>query len=70
METLEFIIHPDGRVEEKVTGIQGMSCSEVTRQIEEKLGLVMAQERTSEYYAQVMTQAESTISTQAIQSSW
>lgn len=70
METLEFIIHPDGRVEEKVTGIQGMSCSEVTKKIEEKLGPVVTQERTSEYYAQVMAQSVSTISTQATQSGW
>ncbi|MGB7519243.1 MAG: DUF2997 domain-containing protein, partial [Spirulinaceae cyanobacterium] len=28
METLEFIIYPDGRVQEKVTGIVGCSCSE------------------------------------------
>ena len=41
METLEFVIHPAGRVEEKVTGIKGQSCEEVTNAIEEQL------ERTS-----------------------
>lgn len=70
METLEFIIHPDGRVEEKVTGIQGMSCSEVTKKIEEKLGRVVAQELTSDYYAQATTQSAATLSTQATQSGW
>eukprot|EP00741_Cyanophora_paradoxa_P012503 tig00020610_g12081.t1 len=50
IETLEFIIHPDGRVEEKVTGIVGRSCAEVTREIEEKLGNVVHTETTSEYY--------------------
>ncbi len=52
METLEFIIHPDGRVQEKVTGIQGSSCTEVTAAIEEQLGCVLSQERTSEFFAQ------------------
>lgn len=34
METLEFIIYADGRVQEKVTGITGNSCAEVTAAIE------------------------------------
>jgi hypothetical protein len=52
METLEFIIHPDGRVQERVTGIVGRSCAEVTAAIEEKLGRVINQEVTAEYFAQ------------------
>ncbi len=52
METLEFIIHPDGRVEEKVTGIVGNSCTEVTAAIEAQLGNVVAQQQTSEYFAE------------------
>lgn len=52
METLEFIIYPDGRVKETVTGIVGASCAEVTAAIESQLGQVMAQEKSSEYYAQ------------------
>lgn len=52
METLEFVIYPDGRVKEVVTGIVGASCSEVTAAIEAQLGEVMAHEKTSEYYAQ------------------
>ncbi|MGL5080608.1 MAG: DUF2997 domain-containing protein [Microcoleaceae cyanobacterium] len=53
METLEFVIYPDGRVQEKVTGIVGGSCAEVTRAIEAELGVVVHQETTSEYFAQV-----------------
>ena len=53
METLEFIIYPDGRVQEKVTGIVGKSCAEVTAAIEAQLGLVQQQQSTSEYFAQV-----------------
>lgn len=64
METLEFIIHPDGRVEEKVTGIKGNSCAEVTRKIEEQLGCVLRQEKTSDYFAQVSNPAKSTVAAQ------
>jgi Protein of unknown function (DUF2997) len=52
METLEFVIYPDGRVQEKVTGIIGSSCSEVTAAIEAQLGLVLQQQPTSEFFAQ------------------
>lgn len=57
METLEFVIYPDGRVKEVVTGIVGASCSEVTAAIEAQLGDVMSHEKTSEYYAQPVTVA-------------
>ncbi|MBW4466276.1 MAG: DUF2997 domain-containing protein [Pegethrix bostrychoides GSE-TBD4-15B] len=59
METLEFIIYPDGRVQEKVTGIVGASCAEVTAAIEAQLGLVVSQESTSEYFAQPLQQSAS-----------
>jgi hypothetical protein len=67
METLEFIIYPDGRVQEKVTGIIGASCAEVTAAIEAQLGRVISQETTSEYFTQplqqsVSAQAQSTYS--------
>lgn len=52
METLEFIIYPDGRVQERVTGIVGASCAEVTAAIEAELGVVLNQETTSEYFTQ------------------
>ncbi|NCO73825.1 MAG: DUF2997 domain-containing protein [Cyanobacteria bacterium] len=50
METLEFIIYPDGRVQEKVTGIMGKSCEEVTAAIEAQLGKVISQSKTSDYF--------------------
>ncbi len=56
METLEFIIYPDGRVKETVTGIVGYSCAEVTAAIEAQLGTVVAHQATSEYYAQPQDQ--------------
>lgn len=52
METLEFIIYPDGRVKEMVTGIVGASCTEVTAAIEAQLGQVVSHQTTSDYYAQ------------------
>jgi hypothetical protein len=58
MESLEFIIYPDGRVMEKVTGIVGSSCQEVTSAIEARLGLVVSQEKTSDYYHQIVSQSE------------
>lgn len=60
METLEFIIYPDGRVQETVTGIVGSSCQEVTEAIESQLGQVVSQEKTSEYYAQTVNQSATT----------
>ncbi|AFY69077.1 hypothetical protein Pse7367_0776 [Thalassoporum mexicanum PCC 7367] len=60
METLEFIIHADGRVEEKVTGIVGSSCAEVTAAIEAKLGKVVSCELTSEHFATNQACAQTT----------
>ncbi|MEZ2228907.1 MULTISPECIES: DUF2997 domain-containing protein [unclassified Microcoleus] len=69
METLEFVIYPDGRVQETVTGIMGASCAEVTAAIEAQLGVVLHQESTSEYFTQTLHQsAEAT--TQVAFSDW
>lgn len=69
METLEFVIYPDGRVWEKVTGIQGSSCEEVTAAIEAQLGQTIAQEPTSEFFA--ATQPDTaTVTTGATFTQW
>lgn len=68
METLEFVIYPDGRVQETVTGIVGASCAEVTAAIEAQLGQVLTQEMTSEYFAQKVEQ--STVATQTTFTEW
>jgi Protein of unknown function (DUF2997) len=52
METIEFIIHPDGRVQEKVTGVVGQACTVVTAAIESELGDVVGQTQTAEYFTQ------------------
>ena len=69
METLEFIIYPDGRVKETVTGIVGSSCQEVTAAIEEQLGVVVDRKQTSDYYAQ-STVPSATVATQSNYSDW
>ncbi len=69
METLEFIIYPDGRVKETVTGIVGSSCQEVTAAIEEQLGIVVNQQQTAEYYAQNRVQSP-TVVAQSNYSDW
>lgn len=61
METLEFIIYPDGRVQEKVTGIVGASCTEVTAAIEAQLGQVVSREQTSEHFNQPLYQSASAV---------
>ena len=67
METLEFVIYPDGRVEEKVTGIVGRSCAEVTAEIEEKLGRVIDQKPSSEFYAEATQSVSESVTTQTSQ---
>lgn len=69
METLEFVIYPDGRVLEKVTGIVGKSCQEVTAAIEAQLGQVVSEEKTSDYYTQPVNQS-SKVTSQATFSDW
>jgi hypothetical protein len=69
METLEFIIYPDGRVQEKVTGIIGASCSEVTAAIEAQLGRVLSHEPTSDFFA-TNQQQTNIANTQTAHSEW
>jgi Protein of unknown function (DUF2997) len=52
VETLEFKIYPDGRVEEIVRGIKGGNCHKVTEGINEMLGKVVATAPTEEMYEQ------------------
>ncbi|MGL5033521.1 MAG: DUF2997 domain-containing protein [Microcystaceae cyanobacterium] len=67
LETLEFVIYPDGRVKEMATGIVGSSCLEVTAAIEAQLGQVLSQSVTADYYAQAENQS---LSQSASQSEW
>lgn len=49
-ETVNVIIHPDGRVEIQVCGVKGEGCLEVTKAVEEALGNKVKREPTSEMY--------------------
>ena len=70
METLEFIIYPDGRVQEKVTGIIGSSCTEVTAAIEAQLGVVLTHQPTSDFFASKVEQSGEVANTQSTFSDW
>lgn len=52
VERIEFKIHPDGRIEEKVIGIKGGECHKVTEEINQSLGKVVASRPTEEMYEQ------------------
>eukprot|EP00965_Chrysotila_dentata_P251724 6210226-Pleurochrysis_carterae.AAC.3 len=60
-QELIFIIHADGRVEERVQGVKGANCQKVTQEIEQALGEVYQTEATQEMYEQVV-EVENTVS--------
>jgi len=49
-QQIEFVIRPDGTVEEKVSGAQGPGCEAMTQAIEKALGTVADRTRTADYY--------------------
>ncbi len=57
--TLKFRIRQDGLVEETVEGIEGQSCDQITKRIEEALGSVQTHEPTSEAYLQPQLKTQS-----------
>ena len=48
--TIRFRIRPDGRVEEKVEGVQGLGCESLTERIEARLGTVQQRQGTAEAF--------------------
>ncbi len=59
---IEFVIKPDGTVEERVTGVNGPACEKITEIVERALGDVIKREQTPDYYNQPDT-TEETVST-------
>ena len=58
-ETVNVIIHPDGKVELQVCGVKGEKCMEVTAALEKALGNIVKREFTSEMYeSKVETEVE------------
>lgn len=47
---IEFTIGPDGNVGISVKGAKGKKCTEITKEIEEALGIVTNRTYTGEYY--------------------
>lgn len=65
VQELEFIIHADGRVEERVRGVKGADCQAVTAEINAALGEVYESKPTQEMFEQKVTvevEAENTVS--------
>ncbi|MFA5624877.1 MAG: DUF2997 domain-containing protein [Bradymonadales bacterium] len=60
-QEIEFTINPDGSIGIEVKGVSGSSCTELTREIEEALGIVTNRTYTSEYY-QTEEVAQTTVS--------
>ena len=60
LEQVTFKIFPDGRVEEKVVGVKGQQCLEVTRELNQKLGNVISTQPTEEMYEEEI-QIEETV---------
>ena len=57
-QTIKFIIKQDGTVTEEVIGAVGNECENLTRNIEEKLGVAQRVEHKPEYYQQKQTTEE------------
>ena len=54
-QTIKFTIKQDGTVTEEVIGAVGNECESLTKNIEEKLGVVQRVEHKPEYYQQKQT---------------
>ena len=52
-QSIKFLIKQDGTVTEEVIGTVGNECENLTRNIEEKLGVVQRVEHKPEYYQAV-----------------
>ena len=49
-QSLKFTIRQDGTVTEEVMGVVGKQCENLTKRIEERLGVVERVEHKPEYY--------------------
>ena len=54
-QIIKFTIKQDGTVTEEVIGVVGNECENLTKNIEEKLGVVQRVEHKPEYYQQKQT---------------
>tara|TARA_B100000131_G_scaffold135097_1_gene131757 strand:+ start:103 stop:312 length:210 start_codon:yes stop_codon:yes gene_type:complete len=54
-QTIKFTIRQDGTVTEEVMGVVGNECENLTKRIEERLGVVERVEHKPEYYENTET---------------
>ena len=57
-QTIKFTVKQDGTVTEEVIGVVGNDCENLTKRIEERLGVVERVEHKPEYYQQKQTTEE------------
>ena len=57
-QSIKFTIRQDGTVTEEVMGVVGTDCENLTKRIEERLGVVERIEHKLEYYQQKQTTEE------------
>ena len=57
-QTIKFTVRQDGTVTEEVIGVVGNDCQNLTKRIEERLGVVERVEYKPEYYEQKQTTEE------------
>ena len=57
-QSIKFTIRQDGTVTEEVMGVVGNDCQNLTKRIEERLGVVERVEYKPEYYEQKQTTEE------------
>ena len=57
-QTIKFTIRQDGTVTEEVMGVVGNECENLTKRIEERLGVVERVEHNPSYYEQKQTTEE------------
>ena len=57
-QTIKFTVKQDGTVTEEVMGVVGNDCENLTKRIEERLGVVERVEHKPEYYEQKQSTEE------------
>ena len=57
-QSIKFTIRQDGTVTEEVMGVVDNDCQNLTKRIEERLGVVESVEYKQEYYEQKQTTKE------------
>ena len=51
-QLIEVTVSPQGEIKIQTKGYEGQRCQEASRFLEQALGLVTAEQKTSDYYAQ------------------